>query len=291
MGTERVVESLSAGLKALGHDVYMKVLPSSVSAPVPIVQEIPEDTDIIHFHHQDFEYCESFGKPWAYTIHGGGHESDPDWLEEIKNSPHIICISKYISDRLSCPHYVHNCISPEDFIFSDQKDDYFLWMAGTDWGEAKGLLTSIYLARQYKFNLKIAGTGNNQEMINLIKENCDDKIEYLGAINGKVKAEVLSKAKAVLNIGKIRDAFCLVNVEALISGTPVIARNTAAHIEILNKDVAFLCDSDQDILRAMLKVGKIDHEGCRKYAHDNFNNVKIAKDYLKQYERILKGSK
>lgn len=292
MGTERVVELLTSTLVELGHNVVMKINPDSTHSPAQNVSEIPKDCDIIHFHGWDkdssaVEYS-SHNIPWVATIHGGGMEDDENWLKSVKeNKNNIICISKFISDRIECPNYVHNCVNSDEFVFSKDKEDYFLWMAGTDWGESKGLFTAINLAKKFKFNLKIAGSGQNQEIINTIKENCDDKIVYLGIINGQQKAETLSKAKAVLNIGKIRDAFCLVGVEALMSGTPVIARNIGAHPEILNSDVAILCNTDTDILKAILSVDKIDPHVCRKYAHDNFNNIKIAKDYLKQYERII----
>ena len=209
MGAERMIESLAKAYISLGHEVVMKVNPASINMPAPIVEEIPSDCDVISFNGWDAETSEkefsSYGIPWVTTLHGGGSENDPKWLETVKN-PHMICVSKFVADRIGTKAYAWTCSDPDDFILRAQKENYFLWMAGTDWGEGKGLFSAISLAKKMRINLKIAGTGTNQSVIEQIKQQCTDKIEFVGAVNGKEKAELLSRAKGFLLLTRLPDA-------------------------------------------------------------------------------------
>lgn len=284
MGAERVAETLCRVMSEMGHDVTLCVdqLPTS-DFDITTSTSIP-DCDIVHFHG---DFPKTYHQPWVGTMHGGGTESAPEWLEQMTANPHIICISKFIANRLKIKTVVHNCIDEDKFIYREEKDDYFLWLGGTDWGESKGLFSCMVLAKKLNLKLKIAGTGKDEQNIQHVRSFCDDKIEYCGAVNGQEKAELLAGAKAVLNVGHIADAFCLVNVEALVSGTPVIARDVGAHPEILNNEVAIFCNTTQDVVKAILNIDKIDNQKCRDHALAHYTKRKIAKEYVKCYEKML----
>jgi glycosyltransferase involved in cell wall biosynthesis len=286
-GTQRVVEALTIGLKKLGHEVFLMIDPKSQTNIAPVVQDISKDAiDIVHYHGGDPKDFRHDGiTKWVRTIHGGGSEPPHSFLH---GKDHYICISNFIKQRLNLAAFVHNPIAIDDFIYKEEKDDYFLWLGGTDWGEAKGLFSSIALARNLGIKLKIAGTGQDKDNIDLVKKTCDSRIQYLGPVNGKEKAELLANAKAVLNIGSVQDAFCLVNVEALASGTPVIARDVGAHSEILHEKVAFICKNKKEIAEAVLNIDTIKNSRCRDYAVRNFREEKIAADYLNCYEKMIK---
>lgn len=286
MGAERVVETLCRVMSKMGHDVTLCVdkLPTS-DIGIATSLSIP-NCDIVHFHG---DFPDKFDRPWVGTMHGGGEERDPYWLEKVVGHPNLICISKFVANRLKIGTVVYNCIDEDKFIFRNKKDDYFLWLGGTDWGEAKGLWSCIMIAKKLRIKLKIAGTGKNEANIQQIRSFCDDKIEYCGPVNGKEKAELLAGAKAVLNIGHVADAFCLVNVEALVSGTPVIARDVGAHPEVLNDEVAFFCNTGQDVIKAILDINNIDNYKCRDHAMAHYTKGKIAKDYIECYKKMLKN--
>ena len=59
-------------------------------------------------------------------------------------------------------------------------------------------------------------------MIEKIKSYCDDKIEYVGLVNGKEKAKLFSQAKATILLTQLPDACPVIMAESLMSGTPVI---------------------------------------------------------------------
>jgi glycosyltransferase involved in cell wall biosynthesis len=289
MGAERVVETLAKGLVELGHDVVMKLEKGSHSAPAPLVDEIPSDCDLIHFNQWDpKDRHTSYNIPWVASIYGGGMETEQAWLDRTIGNQHIICVSKFVADRLKLDSYVWTCSHPSDFQFVKQKSDYFLWMAGTDWGEGKGLFTTIMLAKKYRFKLKIAGSGKNQEIIGHIKNACDDKIQFVGAVNGTQKAELLSNARALILLTQLPDACPTVVGEAMLSGTPVIGSEFGAMPELVNEKVGFICKSQPQFVNAILNIGKISTEGCYEYGKNNFTHIISAKKHLQYYENMLR---
>ena len=92
-----------------------------------------------------------------------------------------------------------NGIDPSRYIYSETKDDYFLFMSTMDWGAEKGLDEVISLSAEMGFKLVIAGTGKDYESIRRVAEMCRQVgAEYVGDVKGQRKAELLAGAKAFL---------------------------------------------------------------------------------------------
>lgn len=282
MGSERVVEALTKGFIKLGHEVVMFVNSNSINMPARVVDYFPQDFDIVHGHGA---HLGGAGIPWVSTVHGGGYDSP---TAAWKGNPHFICVSDFICKLSGNKQFVHSCVDPDDFIYSDKKDDYFIFLSGTDWGEGKGLFTTISLAAKMGFKLKIAGTGQNQQIIDEIKRRCNSKIEFLGAVNGQQKAELISKAKAVIMYTRLVDACPLVVSEALISGTPIIGSTNGSLPElIVNGQTGFLCKNENELPKAVANISKINPEDCRKYAMEHFSNIVACEKYLKLYNNMI----
>jgi glycosyltransferase involved in cell wall biosynthesis len=288
MGAERVVERVTRALVAAGHTVTMVLNPSTKACPVPgalLAFQPPADADIVHYHGWDPLRYDQAGLPWVTTIHGYSLHQHP---ELAQGSKHVVAVSGFAARQFGAIQYVWNCADPEEFPFQPQKDDYFVWMAGTDWGEGKGLFSTIMLAKRLKFKLKIAGSGQRQDIIQQIQSLCDQRIEYLGSVNGSSKAELLGRAKALVLLTKLPDA-CPVSVsEALMSGTPVIGSVNGSMPEIvLNGITGYTCSNDSQVIRAVLNIDKIDPKACRDYAMRFFSPAECAKKYLNIYSRVL----
>ena len=290
MGAQRVCEALTKSLVELGHDVVMLIDPRSRNTPAPVATEVPGDVDIIHFHQWEpgnIDY-ESYGKPYVISIHGGGTPEPESWHNATRGNPHILCVSKFISDHVGCPEYVWECTDPNDFYFRPVKRDYFLWIGGTDWGEQKGIFTTIRLAKKLRFKLKIAGTGQNKAMIEHIKSFCDDKIEYVGAVNGHEKADLFLRAKATILLTQLPDACPVVMAESLSSGVPVIGSIHGSVPEVITPEVGFIVNNDIEFVKALLKIDKIHPKVCREYAKKNLSHTVSATKHLIYYENMIK---
>ena len=291
MGTQRVLESLSYTLEKMGHEISLLINPDSILPFGTIVNTIPSDTDIVHYQGG---WPEEYGKTrdkhkWISTVHGGGQDSPKERQEKRENKNNLVFVSQFIANMCDSKAVIHNCIVEQEMIYSENKENYFLWLGGTDWGEQKGLFSVIDLAKKLHFNLKIVGGGQNQEIIHGIHQEINgcSNIEFLSLLNGVEKAQVLSKAKALFMIGKIADACPLTTIEALACGTPVIARNIASHPEMIGEKAGFLCDSDIDIVKAILNINKINPRDCRNRYDTMFSQEVVAKKYIQYYEHIL----
>ncbi len=289
-GTQRVLEALTKELVSQGHEVSLLINQDSVCEYGRLVQKIPDDTDIVHIHGGfPIEYGIDKDKyRWISTAQGGGVDSPERMREVWKYVNNIVFVSQFCANMYESNCVVYNCAQGSELLYREKKDRYFLWLGGTDWGEQKGLFTSIMLAKKLGLRLKIAGGGTNQNIIADIKRYCDSKIEYLGFVNGAEKANLIADAKALLMLGTIPDACPVTNLEALASGTPIIARRAGAHPEIVSPDVGFVCDTPQDIVRAIVSIGKINPFDCRNKYLFNYRPEIIAKKYVSIYEKVIK---
>lgn len=294
-GAERLVESLCKGLRDLGHEVVLWCKPGSKLDFVDCVENLPKDFDIVHHHgwSPQFETTEYnlWGTPWISTIHGGGSESDPFWLEKANNNPNIICVSKFVADRINCKAFVHSCVDPNEFVYQDKKSPYFLYISGLDWGFAKGLDIFIELARLNSHkSFIIAGSGKNQQIIDYIKHNCANlsNLNFVGEVNGIEKVNLIANAKALIMPTKLGDACPLTIPESLMCGTPVIGSNNGSLPELLNKKIGFNCTTISEYMKAIMIIDTIKPLNCRKEAEERFSSIAAAKKYISLYEKRLK---
>lgn len=297
MGAERVVERTCRGLQKLGHTVYLKAKPESKLDWIEVVQEIPSDVDIIHHHgwcYWDEDKYNAWGKPWVSTIHGGGMETDPKWLELSKNNPHVICVSKFVADRIGNSAFVHACSDPDEFIYKEKKENYFLYLSSLDWGLQKGLNIFIDLAKKVRGSkFVVAGGTKNGALIYSLQEVCkaNPNITYVGEVNGKEKAELFANAKAYILPTQLPDACPTTVSEALMSGTPVIGSAFGSMPEIVPPQVGKICHTELDYIKAIATISQIRPEDCKKFALKNYSDVETAKKYVTYYENMLKYGK
>jgi glycosyltransferase involved in cell wall biosynthesis len=287
-GVERVTDALSLAQSKMGMTVNMLINKDSI-CDLDIVEHIPPDADIVHYQGgipEDFGHQTKI--PWISTCHSG----PPPLPNEIeiarKYRSHFVGVSKAVCKMRGFYDYVYNGLNENDFWISP-KEDYYLWMGGTDWGEEKALFSTINLAKKLKIKLIVAGGGRNIHIIDHLKSMCDEKIKYVGMMNGKEKIDLLSKAKAMFMIGRVNDACPVSSIESMMCGTPVIARNAGAHPEMIKNGVSgYICMNDGEIAKAAIMCKNISSQKCREYAIGNFSSKICAINYFKVYERMIK---
>jgi hypothetical protein len=77
-------------------------------------------------------------------------------------------------------------------------------------------------------------------------------------------------------------------IEALACGTPVIAYRKGSVPEVMaNGITGFVVDNQSDAVEAVHRIPSIDRRRCRQEFLDRFSAPRMARDYLKIYERIM----
>jgi glycosyltransferase involved in cell wall biosynthesis len=285
---------LMKGLVELGHEVFYllpgadKALPSGAT----LVTEPALDADILHtVSYRDealIGLMQSLGKPWVTTCHLDLKARRKSRSQTTEN---WIFVSRTLAQLHGRSRFVWNGVDPADYTYAETKDDYFLFMSTMDWGTEKGLDTVLSLSRRLGFKLVIAGTGRDYDSINQVLEMCRKvNARYVGDVRGRQKAELLAGATAFLFPTKVDEAFGLGMVEALMSGTPVICSDKGACPEIISSEVGFICKDDNDYVAAISKITAIDPRVCRAKAMKDFHYLRMAADYVVEYQKELGGN-
>ena len=283
---------LMKGLVELGHEVFY-LLTAGADKPLPpgatLVSEPRVDADILHTvtyrHEVLIKLMQSLGKPWVTTCHLDLKARREDRSPTTEN---WIFVSRTLAQLHGRSRYVWNGVDPADYIYNETKDDYLLFMSTMDWGTEKGLDTVLSLSQQLGFKLVIAGTGRDSDSINQVREMCRKvNARYVGDVRGPKKAELLAGAAAFLFPTKVDEAFGLGMVEALMSGTPVICSDKGACPEIISSEVGFICKDENDYVVAINRISDISPRACRAKAMKDFHYLRMAADYVVEYQREL----
>lgn len=285
-----VHDLLVKGLAELGHEVFY-LLPQGADKPLPpgvtLISELRHDADILHtISDRDDDLVREMsarGVPWVTTCHldlraRGGQLST--------TTENWVFVSRTLARLHGRDRYVLNGVDPADYIFSETKGDYFLFMSTMDWGTKKGLDTALSLAGELGLKLVVAGTGRDSESIDKVAEMCRRVgARYVGDVRGREKAALLAGAKAFVFPTKLDEAFGLGMAEALMSGTPVICSDRGACPEIISADVGFVCAGWEDYVAAVGRVGEISPRACREKAVSEYHYLKMAAGYVAEYEK------
>lgn len=286
---QHIHDLIAKGLAELGHEV-LYWLPKGADRPLPpgvtLVTEPVREADILHTTtYQDKErvaYMTAQGKPWVSTCHldlnGRGQE-------RIPITDNCIFVSRTLARSHGSNRYVLNGIDPSEFIYAETKEAYFLFISSLEHAMDKGLETAFSLSQETGIELVVAGTGQQDERIQAMIRLCKKhQATYVGDIRGQAKARLFSQAKAVLLPTRVNEAFGLVLVEALISGTPVICSDQGACPEIISSEVGFVCRNPAEYREAVDRLETISPGACREKALREFHYLRMAADYVKEYE-------
>lgn len=302
-GIERAIVWLIKGLYELGHIITFigpqgSKIPycTNIAAPfsevkIPETEKlkglIPKEADLIHFN-SDGVFDKNYNFPSIVTLYG-----------TIKNVGGLSERYCFISDAQrkywGYPQnpVVHIGLDKSEYIYKEEKDDYFLFLSRVDW-DVKGVDWAIEAANKAGVRLVIAGNVHRKSFVNsywrgYLKKRLSDRILYVGPVGGELKAMLLAKAKALIFPTKWCEAFGIVTIEALASGTPVITTYNGAMPEIIrNGKTGFLCRSINDIVDAINKIDAIKSSDCLRSIEERFNYKRMASNYIDLYKSILK---
>jgi len=119
------------------------------------------------------------------------------------------------------------------------------------------------------------------------KKFLGDKIKHIGFVPYNELYRYYQKAKGLLVPIQWEEPFGLVMIEAMASGTPVIAFRRGSVPEVITDGkTGFVVDTIEEMANAIKKIGNIDRGACRKYAEDNFTVERMISSYEKVFNEI-----
>jgi len=287
-----VHDNLARGLSELGHEVRYHLKDSS-DAKLPegivSVSGFRGDEDILHINHIPLTDAPQVPLPWVRSIHSDVRYQGcaPDRV-----TPNCIFVSQTLAHLYESNRFVRNGLDPADFIYSETKGNYFIFVVngGVERARLKGLDTAFRITKQAGVELRVAGGGRDPDEVTELEDLCrENGAVFLGMMHGERKAELFSEARALLFPTQMNESFGLVVAEALMSGTAVIASDRGAMPEMLNPAVGFVCADDSAYLYAVANVGRIAPSDCRRWALEQFHYLSMSRAYVKEYQREIEG--
>ncbi|MHB1927924.1 MAG: glycosyltransferase, partial [Acidimicrobiales bacterium] len=154
----------------------------------------------------------------------------------------------------------------------------------------KGTAEAVRAARQAGRPLVIAGPIADQAYFDTqIRPLVDDvNVRYLGSIGPEQRRCVLGGAHALLHLISFEEPFGFSVVEALASGTPVVAFDRGSMRELVTPGVTgYLVDDVEQAAAAVAMIDRLDRSRVRAEARDRFGRDRMVDRYLDAYEAVL----
>jgi glycosyltransferase involved in cell wall biosynthesis len=116
----------------------------------------------------------------------------------------------------------------------------------------------------------------------------DPSVEYIGEITEVEKEDFLGDAYALLFPIDWQEPFGLVMIEAMATGTPVVAFNCGSVPEVLNHGVSgFIVEDIDQAVKAVEQLSSLSRQECRREFDERFTAARMAKDYVAIYNRLI----
>jgi len=181
---------------------------------------------------------------------------------------------------------IPNYFDDDEFTYSDEKDDYFLYIGRVYKGKGVDLAADACIRAGVK--LKIYGQKDPD-----FKLPESDLIEYCGSADLETRKNLMARAKGSLLPSQYIEPFGGVMVENFLSGTPMITTDWGAFSEYnIHGKTGYRCRNMGDFVEAIERVkrGEISSQDCRdqgeKFLLENIRPLyeKYFRDVLNVYQ-------
>jgi len=253
--------------------------------------------DVIHMHGIDFhEYLPDCDLPIVVSLHLPLNWYERRALTNVSQNVSLVCVSR--SQARTAPpgveitRVVSNGVDLERFHLARRKGDYVLY-TGRICPE-KGLHLAIDAARLAGTKLLIAGTvfaypEHREYFETMIRPRLRRNAVFIGAVGGRRKAQLLAGSRCLLIPSQACETSSLIAMEAMASGTPVVAWRSGALPEIISDGrTGFLVSSTEEMASAIQRVSYLGNEHCRHEAERRFSSEKMVASYLDLYKNLFK---
>jgi glycosyltransferase involved in cell wall biosynthesis len=322
-GIEHVVALLCDALVARGHDVELFCAPGSCSTASvrPLLPAAHPDRiehaifeadhvarafaeidasvtgfDVVHDHcgFTALAMADRLDTPIVHTVHGPFEDDAGAFYAAHADKAALVCLSgaqaRTAPDGVTITAVVHNPIDIDAWPPPpERKRDYLLWIGRMH--PVKGPHRAIEVARATGRPLVLAGPiqpGFEEFYRAHVAPHVDgDDVCYVGEVGGARKQQLFAEAHALLMPIRWEEPFGMVMVEALASGTPVIAFANGAVPEIVDHgETGFLVDDEEEMAAAVEAAGELDPARCRQHVAERWSPDRVAAGYETVYREV-----
>lgn len=325
-GTERVVANLTEELVAQGHDVTLFAtadsrtsarlvgcapgslrlagVPDPVAHHVAMLESVRREAsgfDVVHFHLDYLHLPMAETLPAATVTTQHGRLDLPDLVPVFEAYRHAPMVSISNDQRTPVPWLnwvgtVHHGLPTDAFHFTERAEGSYLAFVGRITPE-KGVEEAIEIAYRAGVPIRIAAKieprphslALDRAYIDEIREHFDSPlVQYVGEVGDAEKEELLGNALALVFPIKWDEPFGLAMIEAMASGTPVIAYRRGSVPEVVaDGETGFVVTDTDEAASAVRRASRLDRRHIRKVFERRFSAERMARDYLAIYDRLI----
>jgi glycosyltransferase involved in cell wall biosynthesis len=322
-GAEQVVFALDAALVESGQRSLVVARRGSVTGGELFPVDVPEGTidervrrkvwtdarailerllarrsvDVVHLHGVDCaEYLPDDERgPLVVTL----HLSASSYPESLLARPNLVftCVSQWqranSGGSLRIGAVIEAGVDLQRFRPSGGAQGSFAVCLGRICPE-KGYDRALRAARQAGVALAVAGgvfpyEEHERYLARTILPLLDERRRLIGPISGSQKRRLLAGARCLVVPSRSPETSSLVAMEALASGTPVIAFSVGALPSVVEHGVTGLVVSDEaELVSAFAEVRAIRREDCRRAAERRFDLHRFTAEYLAFYRSLTR---
>lgn len=252
--------------------------------------------DIVHMHGLDFYHCLPHCElPIVVSLHLPLSWYGLDALCRVRSNVTLVCVSEAQAQTaprdLRIDAVIANGVDLTRFHPRRKKSNYVF--ASARICAEKGLHLAIDAAERASADLIIAGSvfGYAEHLDyfeSMIRPRLNEHIRFVGLVGGERKANLMAGARCLLAPFLAPETSSLVAMEALASGTPVVAFPNGALSEIVvPEQTGFLVNSAEEMGDAIRKVDSLSPWVCRRRAEERFSSTRMFAEYMDLYRSVL----
>lgn len=248
--------------------------------------------DLVHYHGIDFDaYRADTAVPQLATLH-----LPIGWYAERALHSGVLLLPVSVSQAATAPPRppllppIANGVDLDLYRPAANKDEFALVLGRV--APEKGFHHAIAAAKKAGMGLVAAGAlysypAHQAYFEAEVAPLLDAERRWTGPVAGAGKRRLLAEARCLLVPSTAPETSSLVAMEALASGTPVIAFRSGALPEVVEDGVTGFIVGDEDGMAAAIgRVDAIDPAACRRAAEARFDVRRTTQAYLGLYARL-----
>jgi glycosyltransferase involved in cell wall biosynthesis len=318
-GIEAVIDRLARGLVRAGHDVLLAA-PGNSTCPVPRVSGTEDaveggpvcsdvnaelrhvlmsyaamtDVDVIHDHTTVGPLLHRWdGSAPVVTTYHGPFDANMGPIYRAYQGIATIAISRHQASTAlgaAVTRVIHHGIDVADVPVGKGDGHYaaFLGRMSPEKGPREAILIARAAGVPLRMAAKLREPSERQYFEAAVKPLLSSDVEILGEPGERDKLALLGGAFALINPIQWSEPFGLVMIEALATGTPVVATPRGSAPEIIDDGVTgYLRKDQQGLAKALLDAAGLDRAACRAVACQRFDSDSMVRKHVQLYADLL----